>query len=277
MYPPTRIVCLTEETVETLYLLGEESRIVGVSGYAVRPARVRREKPRVSAFISADFEKIIDLHPDLVLTFSDLQADIAAELIRRNVAVHAFNQRDVAGIFAMIRTLGALVGAQQRADALAASLEQRVEQVRAQAALLERRPRVYFEEWDDPMISGLRWVAELIEIAGGTEIFPDLSRSKNAKDRIVSLQDVIAAAPDIIVGSWCGKKFVPTKVALRDGFASIPAVRTGWLREIKSPLILQPGPAALTDGLDALADIIKEWSAEQASTTDRRPAVSRPR
>jgi iron complex transport system substrate-binding protein len=263
MYPPERIVCLTEETVETLYLLGEERRIVGVSGYAVRPARVRNEKPRVSAFISADFEKILVLDPDLVLTFSDLQADIAAELIRRNIAVHAFNQRDVAGILAMIRTLGALVGAQIKADALAASLERRIKQVRANSALLERRPRVYFEEWDAPMISGLRWVAELIEIAGGIEIFPELSLRKNAKDRIVSAPEVIAAAPDIIVGSWCGKKFVPSKVAARDGFTTVPAVRTGWLREIKSPLILQPGPAALTDGLDALVSIIAAWAAAQ--------------
>jgi iron complex transport system substrate-binding protein len=264
MFPPSRIVCLTEETVETLYLLGEDHRIVGVSGYAVRPARVRKEKPRVSAFISADFEKILALNPDLVLTFSDLQADIAAELIRRNVAVHAFNQRDVAGIFAMIRTLGAMVGAQLKANALAASLEQRIEQVRARSALLQRHPRVYFEEWDAPMISGLRWVSELIEVAGGTEIFPELSLRKSAKDRIVSAQDVIAAAPDIIVGSWCGKKFVPAKVAARDGFAAVPAVRTGWLREIKSSLILQPGPAALTDGLDALAGIIAAWSAQTA-------------
>jgi iron complex transport system substrate-binding protein len=263
MFPPERIVCLTEETVETLYLLGEERRIVGVSGYAVRPPRVRKEKPRVSAFISADFEKILALEPDLVLTFSDLQADIAAELIRRNVAVHAFNQRDVAGILAMIRTLGALVGAQDKAHALAASLERKLEEVRAQSALLKRRPRIYFEEWDEPMISGLRWVAELIEIAGGIEIFPALSMRKNAKDRIVSAQNVIAAAPDIIIGSWCGKKFVSAKVAAREGFRGLPAVRTGWLREIKSPLILQPGPAALTDGLDALAGIIAEWSAAQ--------------
>jgi len=172
MYPPSRIVCLTDETVETLYLLGEEHRIVGVSGYAVRPPRVRKEKPRVSAFISADFEKILALEPDLVLTFSDLQADIAAELIRRNVAVHAFNQRDIAGILAMIRTLGALVGAQDKADVLAATLEKHIEQVRARSAILKRHPRVYFEEWDEPMISGLRWVSELIDIAGGIEIFP---------------------------------------------------------------------------------------------------------
>jgi iron complex transport system substrate-binding protein len=263
MFPPERIVCLTEETVETLYLLGEERRIVGVSGYAVRPARVRREKPRVSAFISADFEKILALEPDLVLTFSDLQADIASELIRRNVAVHAFNQRDVAGLLAMIRTLGALVGVQLKADALAQSLDTRLTSVRARAALNARRPRVYFEEWDDPMISGIRWVSELIEIAGGHDPFAELSRHKSAKERIVTAQQVIAAAPDVIVGSWCGKKFVPAKLAAREGFATIPAVRDGWLREIKSPLILQPGPAALTDGLDALAAIIAEWSQSQ--------------
>src|SRR5213595_3011109 len=241
-FPPRRIVCLTEETVETLYLLGEQDRIVGVSGYAVRPPQVRREKPRVSAFISADFEKIVALKPDLVLTFSDLQADIAAELIRRNIAVHAFNQRDIAGIFAMIRTLGALTGTAEKGEALAVSLEDRLDAVREQAAELPRRPRIYFEEWDDPMISGLKWVSELIEAAGGVEVFPELAAQKNAKDRIVSAEAVIAAAPDIIIGSWCGKKFVPAKVAARDGFAEIPAVRDGWLREVKSTIILQPGP-----------------------------------
>jgi iron complex transport system substrate-binding protein len=264
MFPPGRIICLTEETVETLYLLGEEQRIVGVSGYAVRPARVRKEKPRVSAFIAADFEKILALEPDLVLTFSDLQADIAAELIRRNVAVHAFNQRDVAGILAMIRTLGALVGAAGKAEALAATLERRLNEARGRAVPLARRPRVYFEEWDEPMISGIGWVAELVEIAGGIDVFPSLSRRKNAKDRIVSGEEVIAAAPDIIVGSWCGKKFVPAKVAARPGFSSIPAVRDGFLREIKSALILQPGPAALTDGLDALVAIVAQWAARHA-------------
>ena len=264
MFPPSRIVCLTEETVETLYLLGEEHRIAGVSGYAVRPARVRKEKPRVSAFISADYEKVLALEPDLVLTFSDLQADIAAELIRRNVAVHAFNQRDIAGILAMVRTLGALVGAAAKAEALARSLERRLSEVAALTAQTTRRPRVYFEEWDEPMISGIRWVAELIEVAGGIEAFPELSVHKSAKDRIVSVPDVIAAPPDIIVGSWCGKKFVPAKVAVRPGFDRVPAVRDGFLREIKSPLILQPGPAALTDGLDALAAIVAEWSAQNA-------------
>ena len=217
------------------------------------PPQVRKEKPRVSAFISADVPKILALKPDLVLTFSDLQADIVAELIRANVAVHAFNQRDVAGIFDMIRTLGALVGAADKAEALASSLAARVDAVHERALRLPRRPRVYFEEWDEPMISGLGWVSELIEAAGGIEVFPQLAARKNAKDRIVSADDVIAAAPDIIIGSWCGKKFVPAKVAARPGFAEVPAVASGWLREIKSTLILQPGPAALTDGLDALA------------------------
>ncbi len=259
-----RIVCLTEETVETLYLLGEERRIVGVSGYAVRPPRVRKEKPRVSAFISADVPKILALKPDLVLTFSDLQADIVAALIRANVEVHAFNQRDVAGIFAMIRTLGALVHAAEKADTLAAKLAARVNAVHERALLLPRRPRVYFEEWDEPMISGIGWVSELIDAAGGIDVFPQLAEQKNAKDRIVMPEQVIAAKPDIIIGSWCGKKFVPARVAARPGFAALPGVARGWLREIKSMLILQPGPAALTDGLDALAAIVAEWAEKQA-------------
>jgi iron complex transport system substrate-binding protein len=260
MFPPERIVCLTEETVETLYLLGEERRIAGVSGYAVRPARVRKEKPRVSAFISADLPKILALAPDLVLTFSDLQADIAADLIRANVAVHAFNQRDVAGILDMIRTLGALIGESAKADDLAASLATRLDGLRARSAALKRRPRVYFEEWDEPMISGIGWVSELIEAAGGIDVFRHLATQKSAKDRIVAASEVIAAAPDIIIGSWCGKKFVPARVAARQGFGAIPAVRDGFLREIKSTLILQPGPAALTDGLDAIEAIIGEWA-----------------
>jgi iron complex transport system substrate-binding protein len=260
MFPPERIVCLTEETVETLYLLGEDARIVGVSGYAVRPARVRKEKPRVSAFISADVPKILALKPDLVLTFSDLQAGIVADLIRANVAVHAFNQRDVAGIFDMIRTLGALVGVPEKAEALARTLGSHVAAVRARAAQLPRRPRVYFEEWDEPMISGIGWVSELIAAAGGIDVFSELATHKNAKDRIVAVAAVAAVAPDIIIGSWCGKKFVPAKVAARPGFAGIPAIASGWLREVKSTLILQPGPAALTDGLDQLAGIIAGWA-----------------
>ena len=257
-FPPERIVCLTEETVETLYLLDEEARIVGVSGYAVRPPRVRKEKPRVSAFISADLPKILALEPDLVLTFSDLQADIVRDLVRAGVAVHAFNQRDIAGILAMVRMLGAMVGAADNVAALAADLEERVAGTRARAARLPRRPRIYFEEWDEPMISGIGWVSELIEAAGGIDVFSARSRAADAKGRIVTPDEVIAAAPDVIVGSWCGKKFVGSRVAARPGFAAIPAVRNGALHEIKSPLILQPGPAALTDGLAALETIIRD-------------------
>ena len=262
---PDRIVCLTEETVETLYLLGEERRIVGVSGYAVRPPRVRREKPRVSAFISADVPKILKLDPDLVLAFSDLQADIAADLIRHGVAVHAFNQRDVAGIFAMIHTLGALVGVSDKAEALATTLGERLAQAWARAARLARRPRVYFDEWDEPMISGIGWVSELVEAVGGIDAFKTLSRQKSAKDRIVTAEAVIAAQPDIVIASWCGKKFQPAKFAARSGFGAIPAVRDGYLREIKSALILQPGPAALTDGLDALENIVAQWANRPAA------------
>ena len=255
VFPPKRIVCLTEETVETLYLLGEEDRIVGVSGYAVRPPRVRKEKPRVAAFTSADVPKILTLEPDLVLAFSDLQAEIAADLIREGVAVYAFNQRDVAGILAMIRTLGALVGAAEKAEALAHRYAMRLDRMRKETALPER-PRVYFEEWDDPMISGIGWVSELIAIAGGCDVFEALAGNKAAKDRIITPDDVIGAHPDIILGSWCGKKFRPEKLAARAGFDAIPAVRNGLLAEIKSPLILQPGPAALTDGLDAIRGIV---------------------
>jgi iron complex transport system substrate-binding protein len=250
-FPPERIVCLTEETVETLYLLGEEDRIVGVSGYAVRPKRVRREKPRVSAFTSADIPKILALEPDLVLTFSDLQADIAAELLRAGVTVTGYNQRDVAGILAMIRHLGATVGQAGRADRLAADYERRLEAVAAQARG-GARPLVYFEEWDEPMISGIKWVSELIEIAGGRDAFPELAAQGAARDRIVGAERVIDAAPEVILASWCGKKVRPEKIAARPGWSAIPAVREGRIAEIKSPLILQPGPAALTDGLDAI-------------------------
>jgi len=261
MFPPERIVCLTEETVETLYLLGEEFRIAGISGYVVRPPQARREKPRVSAFTSADIPKILALDPDLVLTFSDLQADIAATLIRHGVPVHAFNQRTIAQILEMIRTLGALVGAADRADRLACELAGAIDDARKRAAHLPRRPRVYFEEWDDPMISGIGWVSELIEVAGGIDIFADRASCKSARDRIVTAEEVIRHEPDIIVGSWCGKKFRPEKVAGRPGFDRVAAVRRGALHEIKSPLILQPGPAALTDGLAALQAIIGNSSA----------------
>jgi iron complex transport system substrate-binding protein len=260
-FPPRRIVCLTEETVETLYLLGEDARIVGVSGYAVRPARVRREKPRVSAFTSANVEKIKALRPDLVLTFSDLQAETAAALIRSGIAVHAFNHRDVSGILAMIRTVGALVGCTERAEQLAGQLTQRI----AQISSIGRtpRPKVYFEEWDDPMISGIGWVSELIEIASGIDVFAHLRSEQAAKDRIVSSDAVIAAAPDIILASWCGKKVAFDKIRARPGWDAIPAVKTGRIVEIKSPLILQPGPAALTDGLDAIVAALWPTEGEQ--------------
>jgi iron complex transport system substrate-binding protein len=257
MYPPERIVCLTEETTETLYLLGEQHRIVGISGYTVRPAHARKEKPRVSAFISADIPKILALEPDLVLTFSDLQAEIVTTLIKAGVSVHAFNQRTVAGILDMIRTLGALVGATDRADALAERLAANLESVRQRNAKRGEPLKVYFEEWDEPMISGIAWVSELIAVAGGVDIFPELAACKSAKERITTPEAVIGRAPDIIIGSWCGKKFSSEKVAARPGFDAIPAVRNRRLYEIKSALILQPGPAALTDGLLALENIMR--------------------
>jgi iron complex transport system substrate-binding protein len=255
-FPPRRIVCLTEETVETLYLLGEQDRIVGVSGYAVRPPQVRREKPRVSAFISADIPKILALEPDLVLTFSDLQADIVAGLIRAGISVHAFNQRDIAGILAMIRTVGALVGVTEKADTLAKGYEDRLAQIAA-SANGAARPRVYFEEWDDPLISGIGWVSELIRIAGGNDVFPELSARKSATERIVTPEAVIAAAPDVILASWCGKKVVPDKIRSRAGWGAIPAVHNDRIVEIKSTIILQPRPAALTDGLDAIVAALR--------------------
>jgi len=254
MFPPSRIVCLTEETVETLYLLGEQDRIVGVSGYVVRPPEARRDKPRVSAFTSADGEKILALKPDLVFTFSDLQADIVADLLRRGLQVHAFNHRTIAGILDMIRTVGALV------DALARSYEARLDAARAKAAALPHRPKVFFEEWDEPLISAIGWVSELVEVAGGVDIFPERAREPAGKDRIVTQQDVIDRQPDIIIGSWCGKKFRAEKVSARPGFSEVPAVRNKRLYEIKSSIILQPGPAALTDGLDAMAGIIGQFN-----------------
>lgn len=253
-FPPERIVCLTEETVETLYLLGEDWRIVGVSGYAVRPPRVRREKPRVAAFTSADIPKILALSPDLVLTFSDLQADIAADLLRLGVTVIGFNQRDIAGILTMIRTLGTLVGAAARAEELAGSYERRLVRIRA-ASAGRVRPKVYFEEWDAPLISGIGWVSELIAIAGGVDIFAELASRPSAKERIVQPEEVVAKAPDVILASWCGKKVRPERIAARDGWADVPAIAHGRIHEIKSPLILQPGPAALTDGLDRMVSL----------------------
>ena len=259
-FPPRRIVCLTEETVETLYLLGQQDRIVGVSGYVVRPPEARRDKPRISSFLSADLPKILALQPDLVLAFSDIQAEIVAGLIKAGIAVHAFNQRSVAEILDMIRLLGAMVGEGPAAEALARRLKDGLAAARERAAKLPRHPRVYFEEWDEPMISGIGWVSELVEAAGGVDVFPDKSRGKSAAERIVTAGQVIAATPDIIIGSWCGKKLRPEKIAARPGFADVPAVRAGQIHEIKSPIILQPGPASLTDGLAALETIIHRWS-----------------
>jgi iron complex transport system substrate-binding protein len=254
---PRRIICLTEETTETLYLLGEQDRIVGISGFTVRPPRARREKPRVAAFTSAKIERILALKPDLVLGFSDLQADIAAELIRAGIEVHVFNQRSVEEILAFIRLLGAMVAAQARAEALVGSLRQGLDRARQSAARLPRRPRVYFEEWDQPLISGIRWVTELVEIAGGEDCFPELSMQPQARGRIIADPlEVVRRAPDIMIASWCGKKFNPARVLERPGWDALPAVRNGCLAEIKSCDILQPGPAALTDGLSQLQRII---------------------
>lgn len=258
---PERIVCLTEETTETLYLLGEEDRIVGISGFTVRPPRARREKPRVSAFTSAKIDRILELEPDLVLGFSDLQAEIAAELIRRGLDVRVFNHRSVAGILGMIRGLGGMIGRGERAADLAAELQRDLASIRAAGAELGRRPRVYFEEWDKPMISAIRWVSELVGIAGGDDVFPELARQSLGRDRIIADPlEVVRRAPDIIIGSWCGKKFRPERVAERPGWADVPAVRDGELHEVKSAMILQPGPAALTDGVRALGEIVRSWS-----------------
>jgi len=259
MFPPRRIVCLTEETVEILYRLSQQDRIVGISGYTVRPPEARREKPRISAFVSADLPKIIDLQPDLVLAFSDIQADIAAGLVRAGLNVHVFNQRSVAEILDSIRMLGAMVEAREQAHALVAEMQANLDSARQRAAALPRRPRVYFEEWDEPQISAIRWVSELVGIAGGDDVFADRSSGRAAAERIVSGEDVIARQPEIIIGSWCGKKFQPVRVQSRPGFDQVPAVQTNALFEIKSPLILQPGPAVLTDGLAKLQEIILPW------------------
>jgi iron complex transport system substrate-binding protein len=252
---PSRIVCLTEETTETLYLLGEGNRVVGVSGYTVRPPEAR-QKPRVSAFINARFDKIEALRPDLVLAFSDLQAEIAAELARRGYSVVLFNQRSVAEILQMIRMLGGLIGRAEAAETLASTLEAGLDRIREQASRLVRRPRVYFEEWDGPLISGIQWVEELIEIAGGEPIFPELRHARLAKDRIVQAEEVVRRAPDVIVASWCGKAVKKEKIASRAGWDAMPAVRAGRIHEIKSALILQPGPASLTEGIRQLHQII---------------------
>lgn len=268
---PQRIVCMTEETTETLYLLGEQHRIVGISGYTVRPPQARRDKPRVSAFTSARIDKILALKPDLVLGFSDMQADIAADLVRAGVAVHIFNQRSVAEILAMVQLLGAMVGAADRATELVADFRSRLQQIEQTSCNLSRRPRVYFEEWYDPMISGIRWVSELIGIAGGEDCFAGLSTSAAATGRIIANSaSVVAGNPDIIIGSWCGRKFRPEQVAKRPAWERIQAVRTGHIFEVKSSIILQPGPAALTDGVDALQRIISDWAANTDSRFEKQ-------
>ena len=259
---PSRIVCLTEETTETLYLLGEGDRVVGISGYTVRPPEAR-QKPKVSSFLHARFEKIAALKPDLILAFSDLQADITIELVRRGYPVFTFNQRSVAEILQMIRMLGGLVGVPERAEELVRQLEGQLSQIRESAAGFRRRPRVYFEEWDDPLISGIQWVEELVEIAGGDPVFPQLRGAKLAKDRIVSSEDVIAAAPDVIIGSWCGKPVRKERIAARPGWSAIPAVRDGHIYEVKSTFILQPGPASLTEGVSRVHAHLREWSLAQ--------------
>ncbi|HEX4584943.1 MAG TPA: cobalamin-binding protein [Burkholderiaceae bacterium] len=272
---PERIVCLTEEPTEVLYALGQQRRIVGISGFTVRPPQARREKPKVSAFTSAKVDQIVALQPDLVVGFSDIQADIAQALVKKGVEVWIANHRSVEGIFAYIRRLGALVGAAAEAERYAGELQARVARVAHASAALARRPRVYFEEWDEPLICAIRWVSELIEIAGGSDVFADRSTSSLAQGRIVpDPKEVIDAAPDVIIGSWCGKKFRPEQVASRPGWSTIPAVRDGELREIKSPIILQPGPAALTDGLDALQAIVSRWvqRASAGQLSDRASA-----
>ncbi len=257
---PQRIVCMTEETTEWLYLLGEEERIVGISGYTVRPRRAREEKPKVSAFINAKIDKILDLKPDCVFGFSDMQADIAAELIRRGVQVTIFNQRSVAGIFSMLEQVAAMVGQVAHGQALLQAMLEKLRAIEQAAAALPRRPRVYFEEWDEPHISAIRWVSELIGVAGGDDCFPELALQAGGKNRIIADgMDVVRRNPDIIFGSWCGKKFRPEKVAARAGWQDVNAVRDGQLFEVKSADILQPGPAALSDGVAHLHRIIMAW------------------
>lgn len=261
---PQRIVCLTEETTEWLYLLGQEARIVGISGYTVRPRRAREEKPKVSAFLSSKVDKILALQPDCVLGFSDLQADTVAALVRAGLQVTVFNQRSVEEIFTMLYQVAAMVGCAEEGVARMAAMRQQLEVLRADVAALvasgKRRPRVFFEEWDEPHISAIRWVSELLGMAGGDDVFPELAMQPLGKNRIVADgAEVVRRAPDIVIGSWCGKKFRPDKVAARPGWQDVPAVRNQQLFEIKSADILQPGPAALTDGVAQLHQIVRAW------------------
>lgn len=262
---PQRIVCLTEETTEWLYALGQEHRIVGISGYTVRPRRAREEKPKVSAFLSAKIDKILDLKPDCVFGFSDLQADIAAALIRAGVQVTVFNQRSVDEIFSVLYQVGAMIGQADQAIQRITQMQAELKRMSEHAATFKRRPRVYFEEWDDPHISGIRWVSELIEIAGGQDIFPELAVQPMGKDRIIAdPQQIVDRAPDIIIGSLCGKKFRPESVMQRPGWQGVPAVQSAQVFEIKSADILQPGPAALTDGVAQLHQIFERWEQKYA-------------
>ncbi len=262
---PQRIVCLTEETTEWLYLLGQEHRIVGISGYTVRPRRAREEKPKVSAFLSAKIDKILALKPDCVFGFSDLQADIAALLVRAGVQVTVFNQRSVDEIFSMLYQVAAMVGQTEQGLQRLNAMRGELDVIRQQAAGFKRRPRVYFEEWEEPHISAIRWVSELVGIAGGDDVFPELAVKPMGKDRIIAdSQSIIDRAPDIVIGSWCGKKFRPEKVAARCGWQGVPAVQSGQIFEIKSADILQPGPAALTDGVAQLHQIFSQWEAQYA-------------
>ncbi len=258
---PQRIVCLTEEPTEWLYLLGQERRIVGISGYTVRPPQARVDKPKVSAFLSAKIDKILALQPDWVIGFSDLQADIAAQLIRAGVQVTIFNQRSVAEIFAMLYQLAASVGEVEQGLALIAQMQSRLAEIEKAASTLKRRPRVFFEEWYDPHISAIGWVSELIGVAGGDDCFPELARESMGKDRIIADgSTIVERNPDIIIGSWCGRRFRPAHVMARPGWQEVNAVKTGQIFEIKSADILQPGPACLTDGVEQLHGIVMRWA-----------------
>lgn len=261
---PQRIICLTTETVEVLYLLGEQDRIVGISGYTTRPALARKEKPKVAAFTTAKIDKILELKPDLVLGFSNLQADIAAALIKASIEVHVFNQRSVDDILRMIITTGRLVGATEKAETIVHEMTMQIERTREAASHLPRKPKVYFEEWDQPMMCSIRWAAELIAIAGGEDCFPELSQFHSAGERVVTPAQVLERMPDIIIGSWCGKKFQPEQVIAREGWSAIPAVKNGMVFEIKSADILQPGPSVFTHGLKQLQTIIQQWGAREA-------------
>jgi iron complex transport system substrate-binding protein len=257
---PKRIICLTEETTETLYLLGEQDRIVGISGFTVRPAIARKEKPKVSTFLDAKTDEILALNPDLVIGFSDIQANIAKELIERGITVWVNNHRSVSGILDMIVQLGALVGKMDKALQLVATIEDQIKKIQLETASWIYRPKVYFEEWFDPLISGIQWVSELVELAGGVDLFPELSKASLAKDRIIEDPNlVVERNPDLILASWCGKMVKKEKIRQRSGWSKIEAVQTESIHEIKSAIILQPGPAALMEGLPLIHKILADW------------------